>query len=160
MALTKFPIDYIKIAKDREKRTLAMTSVHEIAFGISPLDKRKYKRNRHLWCYNTKALQAVELWLNSLNVIGNPNLSSFADLEKLYDFVLGQIVHIPGISFVEVYDVSLYLGECMMPQIVPSEYVYVHGKLVQDARHYLKISKMKKPICRIKSTDFVQLRYA
>lgn len=95
MALTKFPIDYIKIAKDREKRTLAMTYVHEIAFGISPLDKRKYKRNRHLWCYNTKALQAVEQWLNSLNVIGNPNLSSFADFEKLYDFMLGQIVHMP-----------------------------------------------------------------
>ena len=67
MALTKFPIDYIKIAKDREKRTLAMTSVHEIAFGISPLDKRKYKRNRQLWCYNTKALQAVGLWLNMLH---------------------------------------------------------------------------------------------
>ena len=34
MALTMFPIDYIQTAKDREKRTLAMTSVHEIAFGI------------------------------------------------------------------------------------------------------------------------------
>lgn len=160
MALTMFPIDYIQTAKDREKRTLAMTSVHEIAFGISPLDKRKYKRNRHLWCYDTKALQSVELCLNSLNVIGNPNLSSFADFEKLYDFVLGQILHIPGISYVEVYDVSLYLGERMTPQIVPSEYVYVHGKLIQAARHYLKISKMKKPFYRIKSTDFGQIYVA
>lgn len=49
---------------------------------------------------------------------------------------------------------------CMTPQIVPSEYVYVHGKLVKAARHYLKNSKMKKPFYRIKSTDFGQLRYA
>ena len=60
MALKKFPIDYIQIAKDRETRTLAMTSVHEVVFGISPLDERKYKRNRHLWCYSTEALTQVE----------------------------------------------------------------------------------------------------
>ena len=157
MALTKYPIDYIQIAKDREKRTLAMSSVHDIAFGISPLDKRKYKRNRHLWCYSTKALYYVELWLDGLNVISNPNFMSFTNFEKLYDFVLGKIGHIPGISNVEVYDVSLYLGERMMPQIAPSDYVYVHGKLIEAARHYLKISKMKKPFYRIKTTDFGQI---
>ena len=164
MALTKYPIDYIQTAKDREMRTHAMTFVHEIAFGISPLDERKYKRNRHLWCYDTKTLQAVELWLNSLNVIGNPNFGSFADFEKLYDFVLGQIGTITGISNVEVYDVSLYLGERMTPQIVPSDYVYVHGKLVEAARHYLKhfgVSIDKNgPRYRIKATVFGQIYVA
>lgn len=161
MALTKFPKDYIQVAKDREKRTLAMCSVHDIAFGISSLDEPKYKRNRHLWCYNTDSLNVVEKWLDSLNVMGNPNFQPFSGFEQLYDFVLGQIGKIHGISNVEVYDVSLYLGERMEPQIVPTEYVYVHGKLVEAARHYLKYMGVsinrKEPSYRIKVSDFGQI---
>lgn len=161
MVLNKFPIGYIQTAKDREKRTLAMASAHDIAFGISPLDKRKYKHNRHLWCYNTEALDTVEKWLQSLNVMSNPNFVSFNDFEHLYDFVLDRIGGIPGVSNVEVYDVSLYLGERITPQIVPTGYVYVHGKLVEAARHYLKyiivsINK-KEPRYRIKASGFGQI---
>ncbi len=67
--------------------------------------------------------------MGTLNTISNPNFRSFTNFERLYDYVLSQIGTITGISNVEVYDVSLYLGERMTPQIVPSDYVYVHGKL-------------------------------
>lgn len=161
MSLAKYPIDYIPKAIAREKRTLVMKTVHDIAFGISDLDVPKYKRNKHLWCYSTDALNKVEDWLKSIHAIGTSNFKSFKDFEDLYDFVLGQIGTIPGISNVEVYDVSLYLGERMIPQVVPSDYVYVHGKLIEAARHFLKhfgvsIDK-NEPRYRIKVSDFCQI---
>lgn len=60
MSLAKYPIDYIPKALAREERSLAMKTVHDIAFGISDLDVPKYKRNKHLWCYSTEALNEVE----------------------------------------------------------------------------------------------------
>ena len=41
-----------------------------------------------------------------------------------------------------VYDVALYLGERMEPQVVPQEYVYVHGRLIDTARHLFKLMNM------------------
>lgn len=63
---------------------------------------------------------------------------------------------IKGVGNVEVYDVSLYLGERMSQQVVPMDYVYVHGKLVEAARHYLTLSSRKAPkgLHKIKVAEF------
>ena len=41
-----------------------------------------------------------------------------------------------------VYDVGLYLGERMEPQVEPQEDVYVHGRLIDTARHLFKLMNM------------------
>ena len=41
-----------------------------------------------------------------------------------------------------VYDVALYLGERVEPQVVPQEYVYVHGRLIDIARHLCKLMNL------------------
>lgn len=159
MSLTKYPIDYIQTAMDREKRTLAMTTEHDIAFGISALDNPKHKRNMHLWCYTTESLGKVEDWLKNIQVATTPNFDSFKDFEALYAFVQQGIGGIKGVSKVEVYDVALYLGERMSPQVVPMAYVYVHGKLVEATRHYLTLSgcKVTKTSHNIKVEEFGDL---
>lgn len=156
MSLSKHPIDYIEKAVDREKRTLAMSTEHDIAFGISVLDHPERKRNMHLWCYSTIALDKVEEWLKSIQAISTPNIESFKNFEDLYGFVNRGIGGIKGIGNVEVYDVALYLGERMNPQVVPMANVYVHGKLVEAAVHYLTLTgrKVPKSLHAIKVEEF------
>lgn len=156
MSLVKYPIDYIPQVKARENRTMAMKTAHDIALGISDLDNPKHKRNMHLWCYSTDALNKVEDWLKSIQAISTPNIDSFKNFEDLYGFVNRGIGSIKGIGNVEVYDVALYLGERMSPQVVPMANVYVHGKLVEAARHYLTLTgrKVPKALHTIKVEEF------
>ena len=58
------------------------------------------------------------------------------DIEKLYDYV--NIIEKKGVGAVMVYDVALYLGERMEPQ----EYVYVHGRLIDTARHLFELMNL------------------
>lgn len=141
----KYPKDYIQRARNREVYDQSMSSEHELAYGISKAITPDLKRNMHLWCYSTDALNKVEDWLKSIHAISTPNTDSFMGFENLYGFVNRGISSIKGIGNVEVYDVALYLGERMNPQVVPMDYVYVHGKLVEAAHHYLTLSGLKVP---------------
>lgn len=127
-------LNYVKTS--REQNNIGMRSAHEIARGINVKSDPKATRNKHLWCYRNDAIDSVERWLTDLDVIHNPNFMSFDSFEELYDYVEKNIIGIKGVGAVMVYDVALCLGERMESQVVPQEYVYVHGKLI-DAAHHL-----------------------
>lgn len=139
-------IDYVK--NIREPKNISMTSAREIDRGINVKSEPKAKRNSHLWCYRNAAIDSVERWLADLDIIKNPNFKSFDSFEKLYDYVEKNIIGIKGVGAVMVYDVALCLGERMEPQVVPQEYVYVHGKLIDVARHLFGL--MKVPLRTVK----------
>ena len=62
----------------------------------------------------------------------------FGSFEELYDYVKEHIIGIEGVGAVMVYDVALYLGERMEPQ----DFVYVHGRLIDTARHLFELMNM------------------
>lgn len=66
----------------------------------------------------------------------------FGSFEELYDYVEEHIIEKKGVGAVMVYDVALYLGERMEPQVVPKDNVYVHGKLIDTARHLFKLMNL------------------
>lgn len=133
-------LDYVK--NTREPKDIGMRSAREIARGINVKLEPKATKNRHLWCYRNDAIDSVERWLTDLDVINNPNFMSLDSFENLYDYVEKNIIGIKGVRAVMVYDVALCLGERMKPQVVPQEYVYVHGKLIDAARHLFGLMKM------------------
>lgn len=130
------------VINTREPKDMGMRSAREIARGINVKSEPKAKRNRHLWCYRNDAIDSVERWLTDLDVIYNPNFMSFDSFEELYDYVKKNIIGIKGVGAVMVYDVALCLGERMEPQVVPQEYVYVHGKLIDAARHLFSLMNL------------------
>ena len=69
------------------------------------------------------------------------------DIEKLYDYV--NIIEKKGVGAMMVYDVALYLGERMEPQVVPQDDVYVHGRLIDTARHLFELMNLpwKEVLC-------------
>ena len=73
----------------------------------------------------------------------------FGSFEELYDYVKEHIIGIEGVGAVMVYDVAAYLGERMEPQVVPQEYVYVHGRLIDTARHLFELMNLpwKEVLC-------------
>lgn len=103
----------------------------------------------HLSHYNNDALKEVERWLEGLNVGKNRNFQTFGSFEKLYDYVKEHILEKKGVGAVMVYDVALYLGERMEPQVVLQEYVYVHGRLMDTARHMFELMNLtwKEVLC-------------
>lgn len=130
-------LDYVKTV--REPKDISMASAREIARGINVKLEPNVKRNMHLWCYRNDAIDSVERWLEDLNVIEHPNFQSFRNFEELYDYVEENIIGIEGVGAVMVYDVALYLGERMKPQVVPQDFVYVHGKLIDAARYLFEL---------------------
>lgn len=150
------PKDYVGNVKNREKKNLGVTSVDEIARGINhQMDTRC--RNKHLWCYSEKALNEVAEKLRVLDVIDNSNFHPFTSFEALYDYIQNEIGEIKGVGPVEVYDVSLCLGERMKPQVVPMVYVYVHGKLVESVRHLLALDRAH--LSRVKKKHRIEVTY-
>ena len=133
-------IDYVK--NEREPMDLGMTTAYEIARGVNNTMAPDAKRNGHLWCYSNDAIKEVESWLEGLNVGMNRNFQTFGSFEDLYDCVEEHILEKKGVGAVMVYDVALYLGERMEPQVVPQEYVYVHGRLIDTARHLCKLMNL------------------
>ena len=133
-------LDYIK--NIREPKDIGMTSAHEIARGVNNTIEPEAKRNRHLWCYRNDAIDKVESWLTGLDVINNRNFQTFGSFEELYDYVERTICDFDGVGAVMVYDVALYLGERMEPQVVPLDYVYVHGRLIDAARHLFELMNL------------------
>ena len=140
-------LDYIK--NIREPKDIGMTSAHEIARGVNNTIEPEAKRNRHLWCYRNDAIDKVESWLTGLDVINNRNFQTFGSFEELYDYVERTICDFDGVGAVMVYDVALYLGERMEPQVVPLDYVYVHGRLIDAARHLFELMNLpwKEVLC-------------
>ena len=140
-------IDYIR--NKREPMDIGMTSAHEIARGVNNTNAPDAKRNGHLWCYSNDAIKEVESWLEGLNVGMTSNFQSFGSFEKLYDYVKEHIIEKKGVGAMMVYDVPLYLGERMEPQVVPQEYVYVHGRLIDTARHLFELMNLpwKEVLC-------------
>ena len=140
-------IDYVK--NTREPMDIGMSSAYEIARGVNNTMAPEAKRNGHLWCYSNDAINKVESWLEGLNVGMNRNFQTFGSFEELYDYVEEHIIGIEGVGAVMVYDVALYLGERMEPQVVPQEYVYVHGRLIDTARHLFELMNLpwKEVLC-------------
>ena len=133
-------IDYVR--NIREPMDIGMTSAYEIARGVNNTMAPYAKRNGHLWSYSNDAIKEVENWLTGLDVINNPNLQTFGSFEELYDYVEEHIIGIEGVGAMMVYDVALYLGERIEPQVVPQEYVYVHGRLIDTTLHLFKLMTM------------------
>ena len=133
-------IDYVK--NEREQMDLGMTTAYEIARGVNNTMAPDAKRNGHLWCYSNDAINKVESWLEGLNVGMNRNFQSFVSFEDLYDYVEEHIIEKKGVGTMMVYDVALYLGERMEPQVVPQDYVYIHGSLIDAARHLFKLMNL------------------
>ena len=140
-------IDYVK--NEREPMDLSMTTAYELARGVNNTMAPDGKRNGHLWCYSNDAIKEVENWLEGLNVGMNRNFQTFGSFEKLYDYVKEYILEKKGVGAMMVYDVALYLGERMEPQVVPQEYVYVHGRLIDTARHLFELMNLpwKEVLC-------------
>ena len=141
-------IDYVK--NTREPMDIGMSSAYEIARGVNNTNDPEAKRNGHLWCYSNDAIKEVESWLEGLNVGMKRNFQTFGSFEKLYDYVKGHILEKKGVGAMMVYDVALYLGERMEPQVVPQEYVYVHGRLIDTARHLFELMNLpwQEVLCR------------
>lgn len=133
-------IDYVK--NKREPMDIGMTSAYEIARGVNNTINPKAKRNGHLSHYKNDAIKEIESWLEGLNVGINRNFLTFGSLEKLYDYVKEHILEKKGVGAMMVYDVALYLGERMEPQVVPQDYVYVHGRLIDTARHMFELMNL------------------
>ena len=133
-------IDYVK--NEREPMDLGMTTEYEIARGVNNTNDPEAKRNGHLWCYSNDAIKEVENWLEGLNVGMNRNFQTFGSFEDLYDYVEEHIIEKKGVGAMMVYDVALYLGERMEPQVVPQDYVYIHGSLIDAARHLFKLMNL------------------
>lgn len=148
-------IDYVK--NIREPKDIGMTSAHEIARGVNNTIDPKAKRNGHLSHYKNNVIVDVESWLTGLDVINNPNFQTFGSFEELYAYVEKHIIGIEGVGVVMVYDVALYLGERMKPQVVPQEYVYVHGKLIDAARHLFKL--MNLTLRKVKRGHRISIAY-
>lgn len=72
----------------------------------------------------------------------NRNFQTFGSFEKLYDYVKEYILEKKGVGAVMVYDVALYLGERMELQVVPQDYVYIHGSLIDAARHLFTLMNL------------------
>lgn len=140
-------IDYVK--NEREPMDLSMITAYELARGVNNTMAPDGKRNGHLWCYSNDAIKEVENWLEGLNVGMNRNFQTFGSFEELYDYVEKHIIEKKGVGAVMVYDVALYLGERMEPQVVPQEYVYVHGRLIDTARHLFELMNLpwKEVLC-------------
>ena len=137
------PKDYIDDVKNiREPLDLGMSSAYEIARGVNNTMAPDAKRNGHLWCYSNDAIKEVESWLEGLNVGKNRSFQTFGSFEKLYDYVKEHIIEKKGVGAMMVYDVALYLGERMAPQVVPQNYVYVHGRLIDTARHLFELMNL------------------
>ena len=119
-----------------------MTTAYEIASGVNNTMAPDAKRNGHLWCYSNDAIKEVENWLEGLNVGMNRNFQTFGSFEDLYDYVEEHILEKKGVGAMMVYDVALYLGERMEPQVVPQDYVYIHGSLIDAARHLFKLMNL------------------
>lgn len=152
------PKDYLGyVMNTRELKDMGMRSAREIALGINLKLDPMTKRNRHLWCYRNDAIDSVEHWLMDLDVINNPNFRSFESFEELYDYVEKNIIGIKGVGAVMVYDVALCLGERMEPQVVPQEYVYVHGKLFNAARQLFVL--MNQPLRTVKRRYCINISY-
>ena len=152
------PKDYLDYVKNiREPKNISMTSAREIARGINVKSEPKATRNKHLWCYRNDAIDSVERWLTDFDVIHTPNFMSFDSFEELYDYVEKNIIGIKGVGAVMVYDVALCLGERMDPQVVPQEYVYVHGKLIDAACHLFGLMKM--PLHTVKRGHRISISY-
>lgn len=134
-------IDYVK--NKREPMDIGMTSAYEIARGVNNTINPKAKRNGHLSHYKNDSIKDVESWLVGLNVGKNRNFQTFDSFENLYDYVEEHIIKKKGVGAMMVYDVALYLGERMEPQVVPQDYVYIHGSLIDAARHLFKL--MNRP---------------
>lgn len=128
---------------------IGMSSAYEISRGVNNTMAPDAKRNGHLWCYSNDAIKEVESWLEGLNVGMNRNFQTFGSFEKLYDYVKEHIIEKKGVGAVMVYDVALYLDERMEPQVVPQEYVYVHGRLIDTARHLFELMNLpwKEVLC-------------
>lgn len=133
-------IDYIK--NIREPMDIGMSSAYEIARGVNNTNDPEAKRNGHLWCYSNDAIKEVENWLEGLNVGMNRNFQTFGSFEDLYDYAEEHIIEKKGVGAMMVYDVALYLGERMEPQVVPQDYVYIHGSLIDAARHLFKLMNL------------------
>ena len=133
-------IDYVR--NTREPMDIGMSSAYEIVRGVNNTNDPESKRNGHLWCYSNDAIKEVESWLEGLNVGMNRNFQSFGSFEELYDYVKEHILEKKGVGAVMVYDVALYLGERMEPQVVPQDYVYIHGSLIDAARHLFKLMNL------------------
>ena len=128
---------------------IGMSSAYEIARGVNNTMAPDAKRNGHLWCYSNDAIKEVESWLEGLNVGKNRNFQTFGSFEKLYDYVKEHILEKKGVGAVMVYDVALYLGERMEPQVVLQDYVYVHGRLIDTAHHLFELMNLpwKEVLC-------------
>ena len=133
-------IDYIK--NIREPMDIGMSSAYEIARGVNNTNDPEAKRSGHLWCYSNDAIKEVENWLEGLNVGMNRNFQTFGSFEDLYDYAEEHIIEKKGVGAMMVYDVALYLGERMEPQVVPQDYVYIHGSLIHAARHLFKLMNL------------------
>ena len=148
-------IDYVK--KKREPMDIGMTSAYEIARGVNNTINPKAKRNGHLSHYKNDAIKEVESWLVGLNVGKNRNFQTFDSFENLYDYVEEHIIMKKGVGAMMVYDVALYLGERMEPQVVPQEYVYVHGRLIDTARHLFEL--MNLTLRKVKRGHRISIAY-
>lgn len=148
-------IDYVR--NTREPMDIGMSSAYEIARGVNNTKAPDAKRNGHLWCYSNDAIKEVESWLEGLNVGMNRNFKKFGSFEELYDYVKEHILEKKGVGTVMVYDVALYLGERMEPQVVPQEYVYVHGRLIDTARHLFEL--MNLTLRKVKRGHRISIAY-
>ena len=95
--------------------------------------------------------------MRDLDVINNPNFKSFDSFENLYDYVEKSIIGIKGVGAVMVYDVALCLGERMIPQVIPQDFVYVHGRLIDAARHLFGL--MGLPLRKVKRGQRIKMEY-
>ena len=115
-------------------------------------------RKRHQWCLANIAVDGVvKKLLANLSVTS----SAFPNFEKLYDTIYDIIGQgSTGISYCTVYDTSARFGWSLSPQIVPVNYVYVHQKLIQSARHILGKNTKLINHCRIERVRFDKLEPA
>ena len=77
------------------------------------------------------------------------------DFEELYDCIYNLIGKgKTGISYCTVYDTAIRIGHTLSPAIEPKEFVYVHRKLIQSAKHILNKNYVLIANCRIERESF------
>lgn len=98
---------------------------------------------------------AVEKLMKKWDIIG-----SCQDFDSLYETVYNTIARQSydgktGLSYCTVYDTSIRIGYTFENKILPDKYVYVHQKLVNNAKELLG-KNLVKDRCRILREDFIK----
>lgn len=118
------------------------------------LERCVCNRRRHQTRLSQKAVDNAVEKLMQTDVLNR----KYENFEELYDFIYECIGRgSTGISYSTVYDAAARMGYSFPSKVLPKDYVYVHRKLVESAKHILGKECIIEDNRRIMRDLFIQV---